>query len=130
VLGQGFRHGMAKNGMESHNAYVSLITVYGIGGVAWAIALFLSFRRKARESRESSDVLIRVVSSGCLFGLIAWSIYAMTADAISSQYPRYMLFFMIVLVDRACAVARLEPAAAPIAKPVEPLPLALQPQPA
>jgi hypothetical protein len=41
-----------------------------------------------------------------VWALIAWGIYALSADAISSQYPRYLLFYVVVLLDRASAIAR------------------------
>ena len=47
-----------------------------------------------------------IVRCGCVWALVAWGIYAMSADAISSQYPRYLLFYVVVLLDRASAIAR------------------------
>ena len=41
-----------------------------------------------------------------LWALCAWAIYAATSDALSSQYPRYLLFYAVVLVDRASAIAK------------------------
>ncbi len=47
-----------------------------------------------------------IVPSGCMWALVVWGIYAMSADAISSQYPRYLLFYVVVLLDRASAISR------------------------
>ncbi|MCH7870324.1 MAG: hypothetical protein IID33_01360 [Planctomycetes bacterium] len=119
VIGQGSRHAIAKNHSESHNAYVSLITVYGVGGVIWAVALCIVFRRKVRQTIACGDPLLSAVAGGCLFALIAWGIYAFASDAISAQYPRYVLFYLLVLIDRASVLARRENLSAPAVQPVE-----------
>ena len=38
LLGQGHRAGIARNTSETHSAYVSILTVYGLGGLIWAMA--------------------------------------------------------------------------------------------
>ena len=106
VLGQGQRGGITRNGSESHSAYVSALTVYGVGGLAWAIVSLIGFWRKARNGPEDEDPRTAMVKSGCLWAFVAWAIYATTSDAISSQYPRYLLFYLVVLVDRASAIAK------------------------
>ena len=106
LLGQGQRGGIIRNGAETHSAYVSALTVYGVGGLMWAIASLIGFGVKARTGREHEDPLTATVRSGCLWALVAWALYAATSDAISSQYPRYLLFYMVVLVDRAGALAK------------------------
>lgn len=106
LLGQGFRQGIAKNGMESHNTYVSLITVYGIGGVIWAMAALVIFFRKVFALRGVPDPLITAVAGGCLWALVVWGIYAMAADALNAAYSRYLLFYLVVLVDRAYYITR------------------------
>lgn len=106
LLGQGFRQGIVKNGMESHSAYVSLLTVYGIGGLVWALVALFLFLRKVLFLRKEIDPLIRIVASGCMWSLTAWGIYGLAADAISSQYSRYLLFYLIVLIDRAYIITR------------------------
>lgn len=130
VLGQGFRHGIAKNKNESHSTYVSLITVYGVGGVTWAVAFFVLFRRRAREASASGDRLLCAVSSGCICAMVAWGLYAFTSDALNAPYPRYVLFYLIVLVDRASVFARRERAPAPAAQPVETSAMLSRTQPA
>lgn len=105
LLGQGFRAGIEKNGMESHNVYVSLITVYGIGGVIWAIFALTIFFRKVFVLRSVPDLLIRATAGGCLWALIVWGIYAMAADALNAAYTRYLLFYLVVLLDRAYVIA-------------------------
>lgn len=105
LFGQGRRRGIEKNGMESHSAYVSMITVYGIGGVVWGIIAFLLFMKKYYVLAHFPDAFIKVMASVCLWALMAWSIYALTSDALSSYYPRYVLFFTVVLLDRAYAAA-------------------------
>ena len=47
-----------------------------------------------------------MIKAGCLWALLAWSVYALSADALSSQYTRYLLFYLIVLLDRASAIAQ------------------------
>jgi len=106
LLGQGFRQGIARNGMESHNTYISLITVYGIGGVIWAVAALVIFFRKAFILRNFPDALISAVSAGCMWALLLWGIYAMAADALNAAYSRYLLFYLVVLIDRAYSIAR------------------------
>jgi hypothetical protein len=106
LLGQGHRAGIAKNSMETHSAYVSLLTVYGLGGIIWGVASVWVFFRKVFGREPYEDPLITIVRSGCVWALIAWGIYALSADAISSQYPRYLLFYVVVLLDRASAIAR------------------------
>ncbi|NQV36097.1 MAG: O-antigen ligase family protein [Phycisphaeraceae bacterium] len=105
LLGQGHRAGIARNSSETHSAYVSLLTVYGLGGLAWAVFSVGTFFRKAFEREPYEDPLIMIVRCGCVWALVAWGIYAMSADAISSQYPRYLLFYMVVLLDRASAIS-------------------------
>lgn len=106
LLGQGFRQGIAKNGMESHNVYVSLITVYGIGGVIWAVFALVIFFRKVFALRGVPEPLITAVAGGCLWALVVWGIYAMAADALNAAYSRYLLFYLVVLVDRAYYITR------------------------
>lgn len=105
LLGQGFRQGIAKNGMESHSTYVSLITVYGIGGVIWAMVALVIFFRKALRLRHFPDSFISAISAGCIWALIVWGIYAMAADALNAAYSRYLLFYLVVLIDRAYSIA-------------------------
>lgn len=105
LLGQGFRQGIAKNGMESHNVYVSLITVYGIGGVIWAVFALVIFFRKALSLRHFPDSFISTISAGCIWALLVWGIYAMAADALNAGYTRYLLFYLVVLLDRAYSIA-------------------------
>jgi len=105
LLGQGHRAGIARNSSETHSAYVSLVAVYGLGGLTWALFAVGVFFRKVFRRESYEDPLIMIVRSGCLWALIAWGIYAMSADAISSQYPRYLLFYVVVLLDRASAIA-------------------------
>lgn len=108
LLGQGHRAGIARNSSETHSAYVSLLTVYGLGGLMWACFTVWLFFRKVFQREPYEDPLITIVRSGCVWALIAWGIYALSADAISSQYPRYLLFYVIVLLDRAAAIAKEE----------------------
>lgn len=106
LLGQGHRAGIARNSSETHSAYVSLLTVYGLGGLTWALCSVVVFYRKVFEREPYEDPLIMIVRSGCVWALVAWGIYAISADAISSQYPRYLLFYVVVLLDRASAISR------------------------
>jgi hypothetical protein len=108
LLGQGHRAGIARNSSETHSAYVSLLAVYGLGGLTWALFAVSVFFRKVFRQEPYEDPLITIVRSGCIWALIAWGIYAMSADAISSQYPRYLLFYVVVLLDRASAIAVAE----------------------
>ncbi len=108
VFGQGALQGVARNGTESHSAYVSLITVYGFGGVAWAIIALIIFFRKTRAVRHVADPLLNTISAGCVWAILAWGIYATSADALSSNYTRYLLFYLVVLVDRVNCFAQQE----------------------
>lgn len=108
LLGQGFRQGMVRNGSESHSAYISLIVVYGIGGTLWGFLALVLFLKRVNMLRHSPDPLIGVVASGCMWALIAWGIYAVAADAVSNHYGRYLLFYLIVLIDRAVYAFRQE----------------------
>ena len=104
-LGQGRLGGVNKNGIESHSAYVSFITVYGLGGVIWAIVTPILYFRKSWQLRKLPDRLVSAISSGGAWAIVAWGIYALAADAISAQYPRYILFYLIVLLDRTVWIA-------------------------
>ena len=95
-----------RNGSETHSAYVATLTVYGIGGVIWAVALILGFVRKLMQREEVEDPLVESVKAGCLWALVAWCVYALSADALSSQYPRALLFYLVVLIDRTTAIAK------------------------
>jgi O-antigen ligase len=106
IFGQGFRQGMERNGMESHNVYVSLITVYGIGGVIWAVFALTYFVRKIIRLRHAPDPLISTVSAGAMWALIVWGIFGMTADVLNSSYARYLLFYLVVIVDRAYYISQ------------------------
>ena len=108
ILGQGYRAGIARNGSESHSAYVAVITVYGLGGIVWALAMLAGFIRKLFSHNDKDDPLIGISKSGCMWAMIAWCVYALSADALSSQYTRYLLFYLIVLLDRTWAIARDE----------------------
>jgi hypothetical protein len=108
LLGQGFRQGMVRNGAESHSAYISLITVYGIGGVLWAFIALVLFLKRSIMLRHSSNPLIKVIAEGCIWAFLAWGIYAITADAISDHYGRYLLFYLVVILDRATFLFRQE----------------------
>ncbi len=111
LVGQGSRRGIVKNATESHSAYVSLITVYGIGGLVWGVVILFLFLRKYTLLKEFPDPFIHVMASGCLWALMIWGLYAMTADALSSYYPRYVLFFTVVLLGRTYAIAQHKVAA-------------------
>jgi hypothetical protein len=106
LLGQGQRGGILRNGAETHSAYVSSLTVYGACGLVWAVASLIGFWTKARARPEGEDPLTAIVKSGCMWAWVAWAVYAATSDALSSQYPRYILFMLVVLVDRASAIAK------------------------
>lgn len=108
LLGQGHRAGIVRNGSETHSAYIATLTVYGIGGVIWAVALILGFVRKLIQREEVEDPLVQSVKAGCLWALVAWCVYALSADALSSQYPRALLFYLVVLIDRTTAIAKEE----------------------
>ncbi len=85
-----------------------MITVYGVGGVIWAFAALMGFLRKACKRDPWADPLIAIVKGGCLWALVTWVAYAFTADALSSQYPRYLLFYLVVLLDRAAFIGTQE----------------------
>lgn len=104
IFGQGHRAAIANNGLQSHSTYISLVTVYGLGGLAWAIGSLAGFFRKIRARRDEEPAIV-IVRSTCLWSLVVWLVYAATSDAISSQYPRYILFYLVVLVDRADSIA-------------------------
>lgn len=108
ILGQGHRAGISRNGAETHSAYVAALTVYGLGGVIWALYALVAFLRRACKREPWADPLIDIVKSGCLWALVTWLAYALTADALSSQYPRYLLFYLVVLLDRAAAIGAEE----------------------
>ena len=97
---------MIRNETESHSMYVALPTVYGLGGVIWAIASFVGFVRRAWYVRHFGTPILNQVATACLWTLFAFSVYGATADAISSNYPRYLLFFLVVLVDRSFELTR------------------------
>jgi hypothetical protein len=101
LLGQGFRQGISRNGGESHSAYISLITVYGIGGTLWGFLALVLFLKRVNMLRHSPNPLIRVVAGGCTWALVAWGIYSLSADSLSDHYGRYLLFYLVVLLDRA-----------------------------
>jgi hypothetical protein len=113
LVGQGAAAGVARFGTESHSAYVSLLTVYGAGGAIWAVATLIGFLRRVFSVRNSPDPVLRTVASACLWTLLLWGIYAFTADAISSSYTRYLLFYLVVLADRTHALRVL-----PFTRPV------------
>ncbi len=113
IIGRGETGGMIDVGQETHSVYVSLLTVYGAGSVLWAVAAVAVFGRKVHQVGASGDELLSAVASGCLWALVAWGVYGLAADALSSQYTRYVLFFLVVLVDRAAAFARRETAGQP-----------------
>ena len=108
MFGQGFTQARARNEVESHSAYVSLITVYGLGGTVWAILSVLHYFKKVFRSRNVENLFVKRLSDGCLWVLVAWGIYAMASDAISSQYSRYLLFYIVILVDRTYIVMEME----------------------
>ena len=101
LFGQGTTQGHVRNGGEPHSAYVSFITVYGLGGVIWCIFGLTIFFRKILQLRKNTDLLLSSVSIGCFWALMAWGIFGITADSISSTYTKYVLFYMIILDDRA-----------------------------
>lgn len=106
LFGQGTTAAVAKYGMESHNAYISLLTVYGVAGAIWAAFALTGFVRRVRSSLRSPDAVVRTVAAGSQWGLLFWGIYAFAADAISAPYSRFLLFYVVVLADRAYAFAR------------------------
>lgn len=102
LLGQGPFAASVQTGMaESHSLYVSILTVYGLPGLIWAGCVLILFVRRSHWVRKSWDQFLGVVGDGCLWAFAAWAIYGVASDALSSNYTRYMLFFLIVLVDRA-----------------------------
>lgn len=108
LLGQGFIQGVTKNGMESHSMYVSLITVYGIGGTIWAIIVVVIFFRKYLKIKNAASPYVPIIANGCLWGLVVIGIYGFASDAISQQFARYIIFFVIVMLDRAHFISKQE----------------------
>jgi len=106
LFGQGFQKGIAEYGVESHSAYVSLLTVYGVGGVIWAIGTTVGFLRRRWAAREFRDPFMRAVVVGLSWALLTWGVYGIAADAISAHYPRYLLLYLVVLIDRTSEIAR------------------------
>ena len=106
TLGQGLRRAVDKNGMESHSLYISLLTVYGFGGVIWAIMAVILFLKRTLHLRRFGDPFLSTVGEGCTWALVSLCIYGLASDAISSTYGRYLLFYIIVLIGRAYNIAR------------------------
>lgn len=108
VLGQGPRQGTIVNGSEPHSAYVGLITIYGFGGILWAILALKGFVKRVLATNEAVNPVLSIVGAGCMWGLVAWGIYACASDALSSQYPRFLLFYFVALIDRTAQLRRQE----------------------
>lgn len=104
-LGQGKSLDREIHGTESHSTYVSLITIYGIGGVIWAIIALIIFLKKALYLRNSSEPLMSIISTRCFCAIIIWCFYGIMADATNMPYTRYLLFYLAVLVDRTYNIA-------------------------
>jgi hypothetical protein len=106
-LGQGhYAASLATGKAESHSLYVALITVYGFPGILWAFASFIRYWVKVIGIRFCQIPTLRIISGACLWALMAWGIYGITSDSLSSQYTRYILFYLVVLVDRSHVLAR------------------------
>lgn len=105
IVGQGQMAGIIKNGMESHNVFVSLITVYGIGGFLWGCATTYGFLRRLAKLKPWANEVVGKIASGCGWTLLAWSLFSMTNDTISSHFPRHVLMLLVVLLDRAYVLA-------------------------
>lgn len=125
LFGKGFRRGIRLNGSEAHSAYVSLITVYGAGGVIWAGLALFGFQKKVRSLKTAHDPQLRITASACTLSLVAWGIYGLTADAISASFTLYVLFYLVVLIDRAGRFAERD-RRAPVQTP-QPDSVALEP---
>lgn len=121
LLGQGANRAMELNHGESHSSYVSLITVYGIGGVIWAVIVLIIFFRKTLGLRNFPEPLISIVSTGCIWALICWGIYSIMADALDTPHPRYLLFYIVVLMDRTSAITKQELALLPYEEQIDSL---------
>jgi hypothetical protein len=105
VLGQSHVGGMIRNETESHSMYVALPTVYGIGGIIWAVASLTGFIKRALYARHSNNLYLRYTVVTCLWVLYAFMVYGATSDAISSNYPRYLLFYLVIIVERSYSIA-------------------------
>jgi hypothetical protein len=108
IFGQGAVQAAIRTGGTSHSAYVSLIALYGLGGVVWALIALIIFFRKTFAARHAANPLLSTISAGCIWAILAWGIYGLSADALSSNYPRYLLFYLVVLIDRASYFAGQE----------------------
>jgi len=107
LFGQGLRQGVVRNDdMGPHSVYVALVTVYGAGGVIWALISLFIFFKKVFSFRRYSAPFCSAVASGCAFALIAWGVCGLSAGTLSSQYPRYLLFYFVILLDRASYIAK------------------------
>jgi hypothetical protein len=106
IFGQGRLQGQTRNAASPHSAYVSLITVYGIGGVIWAIAGLIIFLKKVLVLRQFPDPVLSTAALGCFWALIAWGIYSTSAGELGSPYTTMLLFYWVVLLDRISALAR------------------------
>lgn len=101
LIGQGSFVASVQTGLaESHSLYVSLPTIYGIGGCVWAVVCAFLYLKKAFRIRRNSDLYLSVISDACIWALLAWGVYGIASDAISSQYTRYLLFYFVVILDR------------------------------
>lgn len=101
IFGQGPVQGHSRNGGSPHNAYISLLTVYGIPSVIWGICSVFVLMSKIARLKKSAFPSLTIIATGCFWSLVAWSIFALSADAISSFYTKYLLFYSFILIDRA-----------------------------
>jgi len=108
IFGQGPMGGIEKNRMEPHSAFVALITVYGLGSVLWAVLAVYHFFKRSLALRKASLPALAAIGRGCIWLLVAWGIYANTANALTPSYARYMLFLAVVLLDRAYFLSQYE----------------------
>jgi len=106
IFGQGRLQGQTRNATSPHSAYVSFITVYGIGGIIWAIAGLIIFLRKVLVLRRFPNPALSTAALGCFWALIAWGIYSTSAGELGSPYTTMLLFYWVVLLDRISALAR------------------------
>ena len=122
MFGQGVNRAREIHGKgESHSSYVSLIVLYGIGGVIWALISLIIFFKKGLSLRESPEPLVPIISTGCIWALVNWGFYSIMADALNAPHPRFLLFYLVVLMDRTSAITKQELALLPYEEQIDSL---------
>lgn len=102
IFGQSMHADILLGNMPPHNAYLGIPLGFGIFGAIWAITVVTIMLRKARFTKKYADLSLAPYGSAIEWCLFAFALYCVVGGILITNYARYTLFLLAVIVQK-CA---------------------------